>query len=190
MTIILLGKSCSGKDSICNGLVKRGYEKLITYTSRPPRPDEVQDKTYHFISKEEFERLVSLGFFAEWTTYNTIEGVWYYGTALDDLKCENDRVLILNSSGYEQIRQFNETVISFYIYSNLKTIKSRMAKRVKEKKGTKEEHERRLESDNIDFKGMENKVDKIIYNNDGLDTIESAVEKILSYVNEVKKNES
>lgn len=190
MTIILLGKSCSGKDSICNELVKRGYEKLITYTSRPPRPDEVQDKTYHFISKEEFERLISLGFFAEWTTYNTIEGVWYYGTAIDDLECENDRVLILNPSGYEQIRQFNETVISFYIYSNLKTIKSRMAKRVKEKKGTKEEHERRLERDNIDFKCMENKVDRIIYNNDGLDTIESAVEKILSYIEEVKTNES
>lgn len=65
-----------------------------------------------------------------------------------------------------------------------------MAKRVKERKGTKEEHERRLERDNIDFKGMENKVDRIIYNNDGLDTIESAVEKILSYIEEVKTNES
>lgn len=189
MIIILTGKSCSGKDTICNELVKRGYVKIKTWSTRPPRPGEIQDKDYHFTNNEEFERLISLGFFAEWTTYNTVEGVWYYGTALDDLKCENDRVLILNPSGYEQIRQFNETVISFYIYSNLKTIKSRMAKRVKEKKGTKEEHERRLESDNIDFKGMENKVDKIIYNNDGLDTIESAVEKILSYVNEVKKNE-
>lgn len=65
-----------------------------------------------------------------------------------------------------------------------------MAKRVKERKGTKEEHERRLERDNIDFKGMENKVDRIIYNNDGLDTIESAVEKILSYIEEVRTNES
>ena len=37
---------------------------------------------------------------------------------------------------------------------------------------------------------MENKVDRIIYNNDGLDTIESAVEKILYYIEEVKTNES
>lgn len=190
MTIILVGKSCSGKDSICNELCKRGFEKLVTYTSRPPRLGEVQDKTYHFISKEEFERLISLGFFAEYTSYNTVDGVWYYGTSVDDLECENDRILILNPQGYEQIRKFDETVVSFYIYSNLKTIKSRMTKRVKEGKGTKEEHERRLERDNIDFKGMENKVDRIIYNNDGLDTVESAVSKILSYLDEVKANEA
>lgn len=190
MTIILIGKSCSGKDSICNELVKRGFEKLVTYTSRPPRPGEIPDKTYHYITKEEFERLISLGFFAEWTSYNAVDGLWYYGTALDDLECENNRILILNPQGYEQICKLQETVVSFYIYSNLKTIKNRMAKRVKEGKGTKEEHERRLERDNIDFKGMENKVDRIIYNNDGLDTIESAVDKILSYLDEVKANET
>lgn len=186
MTIILLGKSCSGKDSICNELVKKGYEKLITYTSRPPRPDEVQDKTYHFISKEEFERLISLGFFAEWTTYNTIEGVWYYGTAIDDYESESDLIVILNPNGYEQIlKNLNkEDITSFYIYSNIKTIKNRLKKRGDKK----EEAARRIEADLADFKGLEDKVDHIVYNNDR-NTIPEVVYKIISYLEEAHKTE-
>ena len=55
--IVLLGKTASGKDTILNELVKKyNYRKMITYTTRPMRKGEIQDKTYHFISDEEFLR--------------------------------------------------------------------------------------------------------------------------------------
>lgn len=184
MVIVLLGKTSSGKDTICNQLIQKGYKKLVTYTTRPMRPGEVQDETYHFISKEEFETLISKGFFAEYTSYNTVNGVWYYGSAIDDYESNLDLIIILNPSGYEQIlKNLNkEDITSFYIYSNIKTIKNRLKKR-----GDKEEEaKRRIEADMADFKGLEDKVDHIVYNNDR-NTILEVVDKILSYLEEAHK---
>lgn len=185
MVIILCGKSAAGKDRICNELVKRGYPKIVTYTSRPMRKNEIQDQTYHFISREEFEQLIEAGFFAEWRSYDSVDGKWYYGSSIDSYDTEEDNVIILNPEGFYQIKKYLNTdvIMSFYIYSNLETIKNRLNKRG----GNKEEAARRIESDLIDFKGFENEVDKVIYNNDGTD-INEVVDRILSYVNARKAN--
>ena len=179
MFIVLLGKTSSGKDTICNQLIEKKYKKLVTYTTRPMRQGEVQDKTYHFISK-----LISKGFFAEYTSYDTEEGTWLYGSAYDDYESDSDLIVILNPSGYEQIlKNLNEEdITSFYIYSNIKTIRNRLKKRGDKK----EEAERRIQTDLVDFKGMENKVDHIVYNNDR-NTIQEVVDKILSYLEEAHK---
>lgn len=184
--IILLGKTSSGKDTVCNQLIQKGYKKLVAYTTRPMRPGEVQGKTYHFISKEEFETLISKGFFAEYTSHETVDGIWYYGSAFDDYESNPDSIIILNPSGYEQIlKNLNkEDITSFYIYSNIKTIKNRLKKRGDKK----EEAERRIEADLVDFKGLEDKVDHIVYNNDR-NSIPEVVGKILSCLEETNKTE-
>ena len=113
--IILLGKTASGKDRVCNELItKYGYKKLVTYTNRHMREGEEQDKTYHFISTQKFEMLISSGFFAEYTSYNVASGeTWYYGSALEDYKNSDDKtIVILNPEGFKQIQKFNlETVV-------------------------------------------------------------------------------
>lgn len=96
MIVVLLGKTSSGKDTVCNQLIQKGYKKLVTYTTRPMRPGEVEDETYHFISKEEFETLISKDFFAEYTSYDAKEGTWLYGSAYDDYENESDLIVILN----------------------------------------------------------------------------------------------
>lgn len=186
MIVVLLGKTSSGKDTVCNQLIQKGYKKLVTYTTRPMRPGEVQDETYHFISKEEFETLISKGFFAEYTSYDAKKGTWLYGSAYDDYESESDLIVILNPSGYEQIlKNLNkEDITSFYIYSNIKTIKNRLKKRGDKK----EEAARRIEADLADFKGLEDKVDHIVYNNDR-NTIPEVVDKIISYLEEAHKTE-
>lgn len=63
------------------------------------------------------------------------------------------------------------------MYANNLTIKERLVKRG----DRKEEAERRLKQDNIDFKGVENMVDKIIYNNSN-DSIDNVVNKLLAYL--------
>ena len=125
MIIVLLGRTSSGKDTVCNQLIQEGYKSWLTYTTRPMRPGEVQDETYHFISKEEFETLISKGFFAEHTSYDAKEGIWFYGSAYDDYENESDLIVILNPSGYDQIlKNLNkEDITSFYIYSNIKQLK-------------------------------------------------------------------
>ena len=64
-----------------------------------------------------------------------------------------------------------------YVYSNLSTIKKRRL--FYRKDDNKDEIERRINSDNIDFKNADILADKIVYNNDENDLYE-VIEKIIS----------
>lgn len=178
--IIVLGKTCSGKDTIVNQLIsKHGYQKCITYTTRPMRDNEEDGIAYHFISTEKFKRRIEEGFFIEYKIYNTESGSWYYGTALQDFKkADNKTIVILTPQGYRDItNKLKVKPKSIYIYANNSTIKSRLLKRGDEISEAK----RRVENDNKDFFGVENEVDKIIYNNDYC-SIDEVVEKFLCFV--------
>ena len=183
MIYVLLGKTASGKDTIASKLAKKGLKRVVTYTTRPPRKGEKEGENYHFITNDEFERLTSSGFFAEWRSYDTIDGVWYYGSSVDSYDTDEDRIIILNPDGFRQIKKIlnTENIKSIYVYSNIETIKNRLKKRGDKK----EEAERRIEHDLIDFKGLENEVDKIVYNNED-DNLDDVVQKILSYITENK----
>ena len=178
--IVIIGKTASGKDTILNTLIKQyNYQKIITYTTRPIRKGETQDVTYHYISDEEFKQKINEEFFAEWKTYITTDGLWYYGSSIDGYKNADDKsIIILTPDGYRDVKDsldFNHK--SFYIYANNATIK----KRLLERGDKKEEAERRLIHDNDDFKHVVNEVDNIIYNNEK-DNIEDVVSKLLSYI--------
>jgi len=83
MIYYLMGKSASGKDSIFHKLLEKGhFQRLIPYTTRPMREGEAEGQEYHFISEEEFEKLISTGEMAEHRIYDTVFGKWYYGTVL------------------------------------------------------------------------------------------------------------
>ena len=181
--IVLAGKSASGKNFVARKLEEHGYKTIVTYTTRPKRKGEKQDITYHFISDEEFKQKIDEGFFAEWKSYITNEGVWYYGSSLEDIEnADNKSVIILTPQGYRDIKdKLDCKVVSIYLYANNATIKKRLIARGDDPKET----ERRILHDNEDFKGIENEVDRIVYNNES-DTIDSVVQKILKYVSEVK----
>lgn len=183
--LVILGKTSSGKDKTVNELIsKYGFNKLVTYTTRPIRKNEKQDITYHFISEEEFLQKVDNNFFAEWKSYNTEFGVWYYGTALEDLECTSDNtVIILTPDGYRDIiKKLSNKPKSVYIYANNPTIKERLVARG----DNKDEAQRRLKHDNVDFKGIENEVDKIFYNNKGTN-IDDVVNNILNWLEKENK---
>lgn len=178
--LVIVGKTASGKDTIVNKLTSSyGYKKIVTYTTRYMRPNEKQDITYHYISEDEFFQKIDNGFFAEWKAYNTKYGTWYYGTSLEDLENTDDKtVIILTPDGYRDVvKRLKNKPKSVYIYANNSTIKERLISRG----DNKDESQRRIEHDNFDFKGFENEVDKIIYNNSGTD-INEVVKKILIFL--------
>ena len=183
--IILLGKTASGKDTILNRLAENySYKKLITYTTRPMRKGEIQDKTYHFISDEEFLKKKEEGFFLEYNEFNTAEGVWRYGSAKEDyLNATDDTVIILTPSGLSALKVYiarqkvDIDIIPIYIYANNNTIE----KRLKKRGDKKEEADRRIKADNVDFDGVQNVVDRIFYNNNTND-LDEVVKKIHEYI--------
>lgn len=65
--LILAGPSGVGKSTLCDRLVREvpGFERVITATTRKPRPNEVDGRDYHFLSEVEFRRRVAAGEFLE-----------------------------------------------------------------------------------------------------------------------------
>ena len=179
--IIIIGKTCSGKTSIANRLVAEyGFNKIITYTTRPIRKGELDNKDYHFISGEEFVNKIGDDFFAEWKVYKTLYGEWYYGTSYEDIKNakEND-ILIITPEGYKEITKccIDKNMKVLYIYSNRSTIKNRLSKRG----DSKEEANRRFATDTKDFKEAEKLANRIFYNNSGK-RLDVVVDEILKYL--------
>lgn len=189
--IILIGKTCSGKDTILNKLVKNyGYSKLITYTTRSKRKGEVQDKTYHFISEEEFLSKIDSEFFLEYRKYETADGIWYYGSAKEDYEKADDKtVVILTPRGFSALKLWTSRnnikldINPLYIYANIQTIRDRLKKRGDKK----EEAERRIKADNADFDGVLEMTDRIFYNNER-DNVDDVVEAIHDYIEWRKDN--
>jgi guanylate kinase len=65
---VLIGPSGSGKSTFCSRLVK-DFDDLhysTSVTSRAPRIGEVQGKSYHFVSREDFIARRDRGEFFEW----------------------------------------------------------------------------------------------------------------------------
>lgn len=182
MLLILIGKTASGKDLIVNKLCESGWHKIITYTSRPIRKGETPETTYHYITEEEFKQKINEGFFLEYKVYSTEFGDWYYGSPLEELveiKENENKVIILTPNGYRDLKEkTNIKHKAIYVYANNDTIKKRLIMRGDDML----EAERRLNHDNIDFKGIENEVDKIVYNNNG-ENINDVISRILKEVN-------
>lgn len=69
--LVLSGPSGVGKDSVMIKLLENNpkMEKLVTTNSRPKRAEEVEGFDYHFVNREEFEKLIAEEAFFEWVEY-------------------------------------------------------------------------------------------------------------------------
>ena len=160
--LLLCGKSCTGKSTIIEELRKLGIKEVVSYSTRPPRPGEVDGIAYHFITKEEFFEKEKQGFFAETTSYNVASGeTWHYGSAMEDLT--DDKVIIVNPHGLKQIRKMKQlNPIAFHIIVSKTTIMDRAKKRG----DNTDEVLRRLIAD--DFEDINNYIDFAFRNDLGL----------------------
>lgn len=81
MRLLILGKSCSGKSTLCAELEKLGLKQAIWHTSRPKRDYEIHGKDYYFVSKNEiaYESMV---------VKNEYNG-WLYGLSKESLDESN-----------------------------------------------------------------------------------------------------
>ena len=179
--LLLCGKSCSGKDTIKKELIKIGMDSIVTYTTRPPRENEVDGVAYHFITEEDFLEKEKQGFFAETTSYNVATGeTWYYGSALEDF--EDNKVIIVNPYGLRQIRKIKSlNPIAFYITAGEETIWNRLRQRGDDSA----EARRRLNADDKDFSDIDNDIDFSFSNDLGLKP-ELLAEMIFYTYNKVK----
>lgn len=63
LVVVLSGPSGAGKDAVLSAMKARALPLsfIITNTTRPQRPDEVDGVHYHFVSQQAFKRLIDGG---------------------------------------------------------------------------------------------------------------------------------
>lgn len=156
MIYYLMGKSASGKDSIFHKLLEKGhFQRLIPYTTRPMREGEAEGQEYHFISEEEFEKLISTGEMAEHRIYDTVFGKWYYGTVLPEETERRKRYLAIGTlESYLQLKEKLGERGIFPLYIEVPD-EIRLERAFLRQEGggkkTKEEILRRFKADDEDF---------------------------------------
>ena len=69
--IVLSGPTAAGKDTVMKKLLSKrsNLMRMVTTNSRPMRPEEVEGVDYHFVEREQFEKLISEDAFIEWVEY-------------------------------------------------------------------------------------------------------------------------
>lgn len=143
--IILAGPGASGKDHMRKLLESRGFKYAVSYTTRPPRPGEVEGKDYFFITQEECQRMKDAGEFYEVIEFNG----WSYGTSKKQFY--EDDVFIMTPSGIAHIKPEDRKesfIIHFSIDESIR--RQRLVERVMPGHSV----EARLEADRKDFAGF------------------------------------
>lgn len=118
----VLGKSCSGKDTIFKKLKEDRELNLNTvtgYTTRPMREGEINGVEYFFVNNEELEALKNQGKVIECRDYNTVYGFWSYFTVDDgQINLEKGNYLYIGTlESYEQMVRYygKEVVVPIYV---------------------------------------------------------------------------
>lgn len=78
LLIVISGPSGVGKDSVVQRMQSRGLPLhfVVTATTRPRRPGEVDGIDYHFVSKDEFAELIEQDSLIEYAiVYNDYKGI-------------------------------------------------------------------------------------------------------------------
>jgi guanylate kinase len=114
---IISAPSGSGKSTLVSEVRRlvQGLDFSVSWTTRKPRGSEQQGIEYHFIKREEFERMIAAGEFLEWAE---VFGN-YYGTALSALdlasKHGTDLLLDIDVQGALQVMHQVPEAVSIFI---------------------------------------------------------------------------
>ena len=114
---IVSAPSGAGKSSLVKALLERdsAIRLSISYTTRSPRPGEVDGEHYHFVSREAFQARLGRGEFLESAeVYGN-----YYGTSQPWIEAERaagrDILLEIDWQGAAQVRRLVPDAVSLFI---------------------------------------------------------------------------
>jgi guanylate kinase len=177
LIMIISAPSGAGKTTLCRELRNRfpAMRESISYTTRPPRPGEVDGEDYCFVSREEFQVMVAADAFAEWAE---VHGN-LYGTALKMLeearKNGIDLLLDIDCQGARTLKQkFEGGVYVFILPPSMEELRRRLENRSSD---AREVIERRIKRASDEIREAR-WYDYIIIN----DRIEDALEELSAIV--------
>lgn len=123
---VISAPSGAGKSTLCRELLDIFTElrHSVSFTTRAPRVGEVAGNDYHFVSRDEFLRMIDTGEFAEWAE---VHGN-FYGTSLKTLQQSRedgvDLILDIDCQGAARLKEHQVAGVNIFIlppsYSELR----------------------------------------------------------------------
>ena len=117
MLIVVSAPSGAGKTSLCEWVVAAvpNLAHSVSFTTRPPRPDERDGRDYHFVDEATFRAMADRGEFAEWAV---VHG-HLYGTSQALLQrhfaAGQDVILDIDTQGAAILRREHPDAVSVFI---------------------------------------------------------------------------
>lgn len=154
---VISGSSGAGKTTLVTAAlehlqVEYPIKRVVTYTTRAMRSGEVDGKDYYFVSVEEFEQKIEMGFFIEWSNWYDN----YYGSPvsiLENIKNGTSFIAVLDQAGARSVlERYSEAILVWIKPSSLSLLIGRLKKRGK---NTSEEIERRLQKAEVELEQKE-----------------------------------
>ncbi len=183
--VILSSPSGVGKTTLTKKIQQKyqSFKISVSHTTRKPRSNEVDGVDYHFVTHQEFEKLINENKFYEYA--KIFEN--YYGTLkknVDDTILQNDIIFDIDWQGTKKLSKFkNLNLIKIYLITdNKEELKKRLIRR---NQNTAAEVEKRFNSFDEDIKHW-NDYDYVLINK-SLDVCFKQIEHII-HINKKNSN--
>jgi guanylate kinase len=131
LAVVLSAPAGTGKTTLIQ-MLKNEFDCVIpsiSFTSRPPRPNEVDGRDYNFITEDQFKQKIEEGEFLE---YVELYG-FYYGTSKRWVEEKLDQgkhvFLVIDTQGAKQLRGHFPAIFIFLKPPSLEELKSRLSNR-------------------------------------------------------------
>ncbi len=115
--IVLTGPSGVGKGTLLSSLLQHHPELVLSVsaTTRSPRPGEVEGKSYFFVDREVFQKMIESQELLEWTEYAGN----FYGTpsipVIENIKQGKSVILEIELQGARQIQKNFPNALRIFI---------------------------------------------------------------------------
>ncbi len=186
MMFVLSSPSGAGKTTLTKKLVKNNTNFIISisYTTRKPRPNEINGKDYCFVNKENFDSLIQGNNFFEYAKIFDN----YYGTlkkpVLKFLSLGKDVLFDIDWQGTQQLKKIkNLPLVTFFILPpSIQVLKDRLFNRHQSQKKLIEQRMNKFNEEITHW----NEYNYVVVNDD----LEICYNKILNIIMSEKKGVS
>ena len=183
MMFVLSSPSGVGKTTLTKKLAKNNtnFTISISYTTRKPRPSEINGKDYYFVNKEEFDSLIQGNNFFEYAKIFDN----YYGTlkkpVLKMLSLGKDVLFDIDWQGTQQLKKIKDlSLVTFFILPpSIQVLKDRLLNRHQSQKKLIEQRMNKFNEEIIHW----NEYNYVVVNDD----LEICYNKILNIIMSEKK---